>query len=141
MADEISADTRRRINRHIANLGSVEENVAQKAESRLLRFGKKAVGQLIGVVSSDNPQVRFRAVYLLGKSGDPQVLSVTLRFIDDPDETVRYDAVMALGYLGDRRAIPVLEEIALHREDPACVASAACMALKTFGIDREPGPI
>ena len=77
----------------------------------------------------------------MGKSGEPQVLSVILRFLHDPDETVRYDAVIALGYLGDRRAIPVLEEIAQHREDPACVASAACMALKTFGIDREPGAI
>jgi len=102
MAEAISADTRRRISQHIANLGSLEENVAQKAESRLLHFGKKAVGQLIAVVSSDKPQVRFRAIYLLGKSGDPDALPVILRFIDDPDEAVRYDAVMALGYLGDQ---------------------------------------
>lgn len=138
MVQALSADTRRRIGRHIANLGNADEPVARKAESRLLRSGKKAVRQLLEVVSSDNPQVRLRAVYLLGKSGDEQVFPVILRLVCDPDEHVRYDAVMSLGYLGDPHAIPVLEEIAKHREDPACVASAACMALAKFGISREP---
>ncbi len=51
MAQALSADTRKRISKHIANLGSVEVQVAQKAESQLLRFGKKAIGQLLEVVS------------------------------------------------------------------------------------------
>ena len=142
MVQALSADTHRRIGRrigrHIANLGNADEAVARKAESRLLRFGKKAVRQLLEVVSSDNPQVRLRAVYLLGKSGDEQVLPVIIGLVSDPDEYVRYDAVMSLGYLGNSRAISVLEEIAKHREDPACIASAACMALAKFGINREP---
>ena len=87
------------------------------------------------VVSSDNPQVRFRAVYLLGKSGDPQAFPVILRFISDPDATVRYDAVMSLGYLGDPRAIPVLEEIAQRTEEnPDAMGSAALSSLMRFGI-------
>ena len=137
MAHTLSADTRRRIGKHIAQLGA-DRDVATRAELRLLRFGKKAVGQLLEIMSSDSPQVRFHAVYLLGKSGDPEVFPVIVRLVSDPDASVRYDAVMSLGYLGDPRAIPLLEETAKHREDPACVASAACMALATFGIEREP---
>lgn len=88
---------------------------------------------MIEVLSSDNPQMRLYAVYLLGKSGEPEMLPVILRFIDDPDECVRYDAVMALGYVGDPKAIPVLQEVANFKDDPAYMSSAACTALAMLG--------
>ena len=39
--------------------------------------------------------------------------------VEDTDEAVRYDATLALGELGDTRAVPFLEELALrvNRED------------------------
>ena len=134
----IRADTRRRIAGHLVNLASDDDATATQAELRLLRFGNKAIGQLLALVGSENPRLRFRVVYLLGKTGESEVFPVVASFVYDPDDFVRYDAVMALGYLGDPRAIPLLEELATQWDDPACVASAACMALALLGIDYDP---
>lgn len=134
---QVSSDSRRRIATHLVGLGSADDDTATQAELRLLRFGRKAVGQLLELAASDTPRIRFRVAYLLGKSRDPEVLPTIIHLVHDPDDVVRYDAVMALGYLGDPRAIPLLEEIATQWEDPASVASAACMSLATLGIDRE----
>jgi HEAT repeats len=133
----VSPDTRRRIAGHLVNLASDDDATATQAELRLLRFGKKAIGQLLELAGSENPRVRLRVAYLLGKTGEPEVFPVVAAFVYDPDDLVRYDAVMALGYLGDPRAIPLLEELATQWDDPACVASAACMSLARFGIDRD----
>ncbi|WP_395143618.1 HEAT repeat domain-containing protein [Armatimonas sp.] len=134
----LSPDTRRRIAWHLVNLASDDNATATQAELRLLRFGKKAIRQLLELVASENPCVRFRVVYLLGKTGEQELFPMVASFIHDPDAHVRYDAVMSLGYLGDPRAIPLLEELATQSDDPACVASAACMSLVQFGIDRSP---
>jgi HEAT repeat protein len=134
----VSPDTRRRIAGHLVNLASDDDTTATQAELRLLRFGKKAIGQLLALVGSENPRVRLRVAYLLGKTGAPEVFPVVAAFVHDPDDLVRYDAVMSLGYLGDPRAIPLLEELATQWDDPAYVASAACTSLARFGIDRSP---
>jgi HEAT repeat protein len=133
-----SPDTRRRIAGHLVNLASDNDATATQAELRLLRFGKKAIGQLLALVSSENPRLRLRVAYLLGKTGEPEVFPIVVSFVHDPDDLVRYDAVMALGYLGDPRAIPLLEELTTQWDDPAYVASAACMALALLGTDHDP---
>lgn len=120
------------------NLASPDEATATQASLRLLRFGKIAIGQLLELVVSENPRVRFRIVYLLAKTGERELFPVVASFVHDPDDFVRYDAVMALGYLGDPRAIPLLEDLATQWDDPACIASAACMSLARFGIDHDP---
>lgn len=129
MFPKLSSDTRKRIQKHIALLGSPDEATAQAAERRLFRFGAKAVEQVITVVSSADPQVRFRAIWVLGKTRDERALSAILRLTDDQDGRVRYDAVMALGELGSRNAIPILQHIKTRTDDPAQVSSAARMAL------------
>ena len=138
LPDLVSSDTRRRIAGHLVNLASSDEATATQASLRLLRFGKKAIGQLRELVVSENPRVRFRIVYLLAKTGERELFPVVASFVHDPDNHVRYDAVMSLGYLADPRAIPLLEELATQWDDPAYVASAACMSLARFGIDHDP---
>lgn len=126
----LSSDSRRRIAKHIDNLGSPDDKTAQQAERYLIRFGRKGVEPLIEVASSPDPQVRFRAVWALGKSRDSRALPTILHLTDDPDERVCYDAILALGELGDTRAVPVLGEIARRPSDPAALDSAARSALK-----------
>lgn len=133
----LSPGTRRRIAGHLVNLASDDDATATQAELQLLRFGKKAIGQLLELVSSANPRVRLRVAYLLGKTGEPAVFPIVAALVHDPDDLVRYDAVMALGYLGDPRAIPLLQELVTLWDDPAYIASAACMALALLGTDHE----
>ncbi|MDQ2799016.1 MAG: HEAT repeat domain-containing protein, partial [Armatimonadota bacterium] len=68
-------------------------------------------------------------VWTLGKSRDSRALPTILRLTHDPDERVCYDAVLALGELGDTQAVPVLEEIARRPSDPAALDIAARSAL------------
>ncbi|MDQ2730057.1 MAG: GNAT family N-acetyltransferase [Armatimonadota bacterium] len=133
MSQPLSADTRRRIHKHIINLGSPDKTVSEEAERRLIRFGPKAVEQVLGVAGSSDPQVRFRAVWILGKSRDERALPAILRLTDDPDGRVRYDAVMALGELGSPAAVPVLQQLKTRTGDPAEVSGAAHMALAKLG--------
>ncbi len=103
---------RRRIAGHIASLGSADGETALDAERRLIRFGAKAVDALLDAASDPRPQVRYRAVWALGKSGADRAFPVICALTEDEDGAVRYDATLALGELGDPRAVPFLEELA-----------------------------
>ena len=125
----LSADTRRRIAGHIASLGSPDAGTSYGAERRLMRFGARAVPQILAVVSGGSPQVRFRAAWILGKSRDPSAYPALAALTEDPDEAVRYDATLALGEPGDARAVPFLKALALRVPSEDCRASAAMSAL------------
>ena len=109
VAEQLSSDTVRRISRHIATLSDPDQPKSYRAECRLIRFGSKAVSQLIEAASSPDAQVRFRAVWALGKSRDPRSFETILRLTEDPDEAVAYDATLALAELGDARAVMPLQ--------------------------------
>ena|SRR5579883_2898429 len=129
----MTADTRRRIEAHIANLGDEDQNIALSAQRRLIRFGTKAVDALTKACESANPQVRYRAVWALGKIGDNCAYGTILRLTNDPAGEVSYDAFMALGVLGDERAIVPLADKVRHAAIEDVNASAAAMALSKFG--------
>ncbi len=122
---KLTADTRRRIAGHIGRLGDTDKQTAYHAERRLIRFGAKAVEALLIAAAAPDPQVRYRAVWALGKSCESRALDVICALTEDADEAVRYDATRALGELGDLRAVPFLESLARRatpkdaRWDPA----------------------
>jgi HEAT repeat protein len=60
--------------------------------------------------------VRYRAVWALGYTHEPRAYETILRLTDDPDEGVRYDATIALGILGDQRAIKPLTQMCLKED-------------------------
>ena len=66
---------------------------------------------LTDVLKDLNPNVRSSAVGSLSSFKDhPGVLEAMLPLLDDGEEQVRVDAASALGYFGDRRAIPALRD-------------------------------
>ena len=99
-----------------------------------MRFGARAVPQILPLVSDDRPQVRFRVAWILGKTKDPRAYPALLALTEDADEAVQYDAAVALGELGDPRAVPFLKELVrrVPREDGR--ASAAMTALTKLGV-------
>ena len=129
----ISTDTLRRIRGHIRNIGSLDDAKAQRAERRLIQFGPKATELLTAATASADPQVRFRAVWALGKGQDARSLPAILELTEDPDRAVAYDAVLALGELGDLRAVPRLAELSARTEDERGLVSASWMSLRKLG--------
>ncbi|MGI4789402.1 MAG: HEAT repeat domain-containing protein [Janthinobacterium lividum] len=95
-----------RIDSHIANLGSPNRIAGRRAEHHLMRYYQdEALVPLIAACDSDNSAVRDRAVWVLGHTHDPGAYDTVLRLTRDPDGAVRYDAAIALGILGDLRAV------------------------------------
>ena len=132
----ISADSRKRICRHIEALSDSDPEVSARAEQRLFRFGAKVIPQLQAVADSADPQVRFRVAWILGKTRDPAAFDTLCGLAEDSDPGVRYDAVLALGELGDRRAVPILKVLAAQPEDEAAISSAAKIALNRLKRGR-----
>jgi HEAT repeat protein len=71
---------------------------------------------LLQALEDPNPDVRGAAVGSLASFHSKlDVFDALARMLHDPDDSVRVDAASSLGYLGDRRAIPLLEDA---RNDP-----------------------
>lgn len=74
---------------------------------------------LIRLASDKSPDVRQSACGSLASfKGDDRVFDALSRCLADSDEQVRLSAVSSLGYLGDRRALPLLlplQRSASHR--------------------------
>lgn len=138
MTGFFAAMRRRRMARLIDQLGSPHDDTAARAEARLIQHGETAVGPVLSLATHPDPRMRFRVVWVLGKSRLPDVFSAVLGLTEDPDPRVAYDAIMALGELGDPRAIQPLQElIALHAGHPDALDSAAAMALVKLGAEIE----
>ena len=126
--------TQKRIQEHIAALASSDKDVSAKAEHNLFRYyGARALEMLIEACDHENPQVRFRAVWLLGSAHDSRAFDTVLRLIGDPDGAVRYDAAIALGRLGDERAIPILIALMSIPDLETCVNDAAATGIVSLG--------
>ncbi|MGI4792033.1 MAG: HEAT repeat domain-containing protein [Janthinobacterium lividum] len=128
-----SKDTQRRIEKHIANLGSSDDNEALHAEICLIRFGAKAIDALLNAAVDSRSQIRYRAVWALGKSREHRAFSTICSLAEDEDEAVRYDATLSLGELGDPHAIPFLEELVQRTEAEDSRHGAALSALMKLG--------
>ena len=129
-------DSERRIAGHIEALADSDPKVSFRAERRLIRFGAKAIPQLIAEADSPNPQVRFRLAWVLGKTRDPAAFDTLCQLAKDVNSEVKYDAVLALGELGDPRAVPVLNGLAAQPDDEAAISSAARTALSRLKRGR-----
>ena len=122
----------------IEKLQHSSDDVAARAEGRLVLLGKRAVPQVLRLVDHSDPRVRFRAIWVLGKSRDPAGYEAILSHVEDCDDRVAYDAMMALGELGDARAISHLQLLASKLQGhPEGLGSAAMSALARLGVELE----
>jgi HEAT repeat protein len=101
-----------------------------------MRYAGRAVPRLLPLANHSDPRVRFRVVWLLGKSQSSAAYPAIVERIEDSDARVAYDAIMALGEFGDPRSIPLLQELAsrlVGRSDE--LLGAALMALAKLGVE------
>ena len=93
-----------------------------------------ADGYLAGLTADDRGEVRARAYRALGRLQDPALVEVLTRGLQDPDETVRIEAVFALGQLNDAVAEGPLGA-ALTKEKAPAVRERIVEALGKSGGD------
>ena len=119
------------VERLVEQLGSQDAAERSLAREEILSLGEGAVPSLIDATCSDDPNLRWEAVNLLGIIEDPRGIDAVLRLaISDPDVHARWRANWALCCLDDGSVVPRLLA-ALEDEDPLIVWNAA-VALSLF---------
>jgi hypothetical protein len=78
------------------------------AAKALVKIGKPAVPQLLPCLTDEDPWVRERAVWILGKIKDSRAIEGLIAALQDDDSDVRWLAAMALGEMKDRQAVEPL---------------------------------
>lgn len=73
----------------------------------------------------------------LGKIGNTKAIAVLVKSLDDEHESVRYQATIALGQIGDANAVPSLLEVLKRKDDPLVRSEAA----KALGIIGDPSSL
>jgi len=125
-----------RIQHLIEGIGNPDNDIQIHSEKSLIKIGLPAVNALVEATKHENPQIRWRAAYSLGRIGDNRAFDAILDLVINPDSrdsVTRYEAFLALGYLGDPRAIPPLAEIMLTSEPGESAIGWASCVLVDFG--------
>lgn len=96
------------------------------------KFGRDAVPHLLKELESTDPEIRRRALFVIGKTGEPTVYDQILVSLKDSDSRCRNAAITALGELADPRAVPVLDKTA-REERPL-----SPFAVRAMGMIQHP---
>lgn len=123
--NDMSADIVSLIN----DLASPDNNTQLRAENRLIRIGEPAIEPVIEAARHPNPQVRWRAAFVLGEIGDRRGYSVVLDMLHDEDAAARAAAVDAVAKIGGADAIEPLAKVVLDAQRDDHAASHAAWAL------------
>lgn len=126
-------DQMKEINHSIEQLSSEDTEVVSEVQDHLVEMGAPAVELLIDASSDLNPVVRYRVATVLGKMRDSHAFDALLRLTHDPDAAVRYDALVALGRLGDPRGVAPLADVLRLARERGVDANAAANGLEELG--------
>ena len=88
---------------------------------------------LIEKVYEENENVKNAAVTALGEFDDPRAIDVLLDMLHQ-EEWAAFSAVYSLAQIGNRRAVPALMDVFMHRGEE--LSLAACEALVSFRDDK-----
>ena len=118
----------------IKNLSDSDINVRSEAVDALTHISKsEVIDLLITLLQKDSTRiVKEGACKALGKIRDKRATDVLIENLSHPDESVRYQATIALGYIGDAKAVQPLIQIYKNPDDPL-VRSEAAKALGMIG--------
>ena len=122
-----------------AELGNNDLKERSKAVEALASMGKtEIIEHLISLLRKNSPRiVREGACKTLGKIGDKQATDSLISVLDDPEESVRYQATIALGQIGDNKAVNPLLSLLKRKDDPLVRSEAA----KALGLIGDPSAL
>ncbi len=81
--------------------------------------GENIVSHLAGLLRDPDPDIRIRAVGLLGEAGDPRAVEPLIEALGTPEARVRLCVIRALAGLGDDRALGPLRTLGKTEADAA----------------------
>ena len=122
--------------RSIADLRTVLCNEDEKMFQRMRALfalrnigGKDSVEALAAAYESKSALLKHEIAYVMGQMQDPHAVPHLIERLEDGDEDVmvRHEAAEALGALGDRTALDVLERFVL--DDEVVIAESCEVAL------------
>jgi HEAT repeat protein len=112
------------------------------ATSDIIRLGKKATPAVVnGLVNSMSPAVRTTCALVLSATRDPRALDPLLDALDDPEVSVRYRALDAIGSIEGRKAIPRLLALLAQRGTPPDLREQVVWALGRLGDPSAVAPL
>ncbi|MCB0221080.1 MAG: HEAT repeat domain-containing protein [Chrysiogenetes bacterium] len=114
-------------------LRSGSESERRSALDSLYELGAESIPVVKPLLSSPDPELRRRAIWVLSNAGDEAFRPLAQAALYDKDENVRYDAVLALGASWDqpRQVIPVLRKALMDPD--RWVRVAAIESLRAVG--------
>ncbi len=121
-------------------------SAAEKPEQRIVALGETQdpahTPELIAALKDNNGNVRRLAASALGKIKDQRAVEPLIALLKaEAKPQVRQYAIKALGAIGDSRAQPILEQIAVDPEEQDYNIKAAQSALNRLsGLQPKPAP-
>lgn len=93
---------------------------------------------LISLLRKDSHRlVKEGVCKTLGKIGSKKAIGILVKSLDNEHESVRYQATIALGKIGDINAVPPLLEVLKRKDDPLVRSEAA----KALGVIGDPSSL
>ncbi len=114
--------------------------VRNSAIEALVQIGRQSVDALLGLIETNDPDVRKFIVDILGDIKDPRAVPALIARLEDEDENVRVASAEALGKIRDPRAVDALLAC-LTRPDRGWLGYASAEALGAIGDERAVGPL
>ncbi|MEO0010055.1 MAG: HEAT repeat domain-containing protein [candidate division WOR-3 bacterium] len=113
-------------------LEDADPKIAGMAANALERLGELAVEPVFGILTHQSPDVRVRAIDVLGRLRHEGAVERLISGLDDSSYWVRLVSAQALGEIGDVRAVPALIE---RLDDPDRLVRA--MSAEALGKLRD----
>ena len=146
VARKAKKDSQARISGPPSKLTSLVRSLTTKTECnrvmgceampKVVELGEPAVAELVRVLKKSPPFAPYRPVLLetLGKLKSPEATELLIAEIEQPYWPNRVEACIALGRIGDKKALPALKGILSGSGNwtPATIAAAA-FALEKMG--------
>lgn len=120
-----------------AILTESDPNVAGALRWALARAGGAGVANLASGLTSDDVDVRRRAVLALAELPDDEATATLTDALGDPDPTIRGHAALAVGARGGTRAVPTLVGMVVEgRNDVEAAETLGTLARDAAWADR-----
>ena len=121
---------------YVEALGDNFRDNARWATRALTGLGPKAVPPLLEAAASDEARLRRYAIRCLGHIADPRARDTVLGALEDPDESVCRQAVIAARHYAEGDHIPLLADV-MRRERPDTRSEARELLLSLGDAGRK----
>jgi len=126
-----------------AAAGGREQQVARASLVRLRGIG--VAGTIVRSIGAGDPKVRVELIRALAGRGVSQALGELLKVATDNNESVRHEAIRALGTLAGESALDTLVALAVNPKDakdrPAFEQAITAVFKRVTGKDSQASPV